>query len=131
MYKPLLIREKISLELLFLLYYNSRRYETSRNMTTLQIPKRTITVRTSPHRGTSFEKLSVPNFSSVPVNQGRLGANSTAKFKLQMVHYAQENGNRTAARWIQIKDGLKNLQICRRKEPKFPEPQVPSLGLFS
>lgn len=103
-------------------------------MTTLQIPDipaLPITVRTSPHRGASFEKLSVPNFSSVPVNQRRLGANCTAKFKLQMAHYAQENGNRTSARSIQIKDGLKNLQIFRRKKPKFPEPEVPSLGLFS
>lgn len=67
---------------------------------------------------------------------GRVRAGYTSKFKLQVVRYAQEHGNRAAGRkfdvdeknvrrWILTKDALEktsqNRQSFRGKKAKFPE----------
>lgn len=67
---------------------------------------------------------------------GRVRASYTSKFKLQVVLYAQENGNRAAGkkfdvdeknvrRWIQAKDALEktsqNRQSFRGKKAKYPD----------
>ena len=67
---------------------------------------------------------------------GRVRASYILKFKLQVVHYAVEHGNRAAGRkfdmdeknmqrWTQIQDALENMsqncQSFRGKKAKYPE----------
>ena len=74
---------------------------------------------------------------------GKIRASYTAKFKLEVVRFAQENGNRAAGkkfdvnevnvrRWIEAKDALektsKNRQSFRGKKAKYPELETELMG---